>query len=44
MGLSHKPDPAQERLGSPSGPEPTLALSMGSVRKSDQSIKIFLTE
>jgi hypothetical protein len=41
MGLSHKLNPVP---GPPSGPEPTLALSMGSVRKFDQLIKIFLTE
>jgi hypothetical protein len=41
MGLSHKLKPVQ---ACHAAPEPTLALSTGSVRKFDQSIKIFLTE
>jgi hypothetical protein len=41
MGLSHKLIPVQACYAAP---EPTLAYSMASVRKFDQSIKIFLTE
>jgi hypothetical protein len=41
MGLSHKLKPVQVRHAAS---EPTLAYSMGSVRKFDQTIKIFLTE